>query len=611
MDEQKITGKRTACRAILRGAVYGTLASLAVSTFKDSNTATTIVSIIAAAAVGAWSFGKTVSERDRRRTVCCLIPALLFAAFSVIGFCFAMDSTPERLYASKTNLLKAAAAFCGYVMIFYAGLQGLFSLLSEHRTYSNERPDREIRGYGKLLVRRPFQTAFLTLLLGYLPYMIASWPALFMGDCQTIIPQMFGAAPLTTHHPVPYTLFLCGVLKAGKELLNSWNAGAFAFAMLQTLAFLAVMSYSIQVLIRKANCSWKWAVVLEVYYLVSPRVSNCMFVITKDVWYAACLLLFGIAVFGVLREGWTKENTVQMALAAAGILIFRKDGFYVLLLSSVTYLLFNRKLRKGMPALLIAVLGLHLLFNQVIYPAAGIEKGSIKEMLSIPLQQTARCTKYLGDSLTEEEKNEILDLFFFDSIEEMGAAYDPSLVDYIKFRFPEQVDGETLNRYLHLWAKMGMKYPATYLNAFINNYFEYVYPGCIFMQCSYDWSETCFGRVNEKIGSDFHYPEKLRSFRNGMENVRERVFETYPFRLINMPGMTTWFLLTWVFWLVYSGKTEYLMLAVPLLIVMLVCFASPCNGYYCRYQYPLLAYLPWAILAERNGKISENMRKKL
>ena len=610
MDGQNKTGKRTVCRAILRGAVYGSLAALAVSTFKDSNTAATIGSVIAAAAVSAWGFGKTARERDRRRTACCLIPALLFAAFSVIGFCFAMDSTPERLYASKMSLLKAAGAFCGYVLIFYAGLQGFFSSLTKDRIYSNENPAGEIRGYGKLLERRPFQTAFFSLLLGYLPYMIASWPALFMGDCQTIIPQMFGAAPLTTHHPVPYTLFLGSVLKAGKELLNSWNAGAFAFAILQTLAFLAVMAYSIQVLIRKAGCSWKWAVVLEVYYLVSPRVTNCMFVITKDVWYAACLLLFGIAAFCVLREGWTKGNTIQMAFAAAGILIFRKDGFYVLLLSSVIYLLFNRKLRKGMPPLLIAVLGLHFLFNQVIYPAAGIEKGSIKEMLSIPLQQTARCTKYLSDSLTEEEKSEILDLFFFDSIEEMGAAYDPSLVDYIKFRFPEQVDGETLNRYLHLWAKMGMKYPATYLNAFINNYFEYVYPGCIFMQCSYDWSETCFGRVNEKIGSDFHYPEKLRSFRLGMENVRERVFESYPFRLINMPGMTTWFLLIWAFWLIYSGKTEHLMLAVPLFIVMLICFASPCNGYYCRYQYPLLAYLPWAILAGRNGKICENMREE-
>ena len=593
----------------IAGGLLGAAAAMAISWFKGSSTAATIGSAFLSAAISSWSFGKTASERDRRRTICCLIPALLFAAFSVIGFCFAMDSTPERLYASKTDLLKATGAFCGYVLVFHAGLQGLFSLLSEHRIHSNESPDREIHGYGKLLVRRPFWTAFLTLLLGYLPYMIASWPALFMGDCQTIIPQGFGIVPLTTHHPVPYTLFLCGVLRAGKTLLNSWNAGAFAFAMMQTLAFLAVMAYSVQVLIRKAGASWKWAVALEAYYVVSPRISNCMFVITKDVWYAACLMLFGIAVFCLLKEGWAGKNTIQLAISSAGILVFRKDGFYVLMLSFLIYLLFNRKLRKGMPAFLIAVLGLHLVFNQVIYPAAGIEKGSIKEMLSIPLQQTARCAKYLGDSLTEEEKDEILDMFYFDSIEEMGATYDPSLVDYIKFRFPEQVDGETLNRYLHLWARMGKKYPATYLNAFINNYFEYVYPGCIFMQCSYDWSETCFARVNEKIGSDFHYPEGLDRYRHGLETVRERIFEAYPFRLINMPGMTTWFLLIWAFWLIYSRKNDHLMLAVPLFIVMLVCFASPCNGYYCRYQYPLLAYLPWAILAGRNGKICENMRK--
>ena len=592
------------------GGLLGTMAALSVSAFKGNSVIATIGSVILAAAVCAWGFGKVYPESDRRRTVCCLVPALLFAAFSVIGFCFAMDSTPERLYNSKMNLLKAAGAFCGYVLVFFAGLQGLFSSLAKRRNKADGSPDGEPHGYGGLLNRRPFQTAFLTLLLGYLPYMIASWPALFMGDCQTIIPQGFGNVPLTTHHPVPYTLFLCSVLRAGEALLNSWNAGAFAFAMMQTLFFFAVMAYSVQVLIRKAGCSWKWAVVLEVYYLVSPRISNCMFVITKDVWYAACLLLFGIALFCILQEGWSGKNTVQLALSTAGILVFRKDGFYVLMLSFLVYLLFSRKLRKGMPVFLIAVLGLHLIFNQLIYPAAGIEKGSIKEMLSIPLQQTARCAKYLGDSLTEEEKDEILDLFYFDSIEEMGATYDPSLVDYIKFKFPEQVDGETLNRYLHLWAEMGMKYPATYLNAFINNYFEYVYPGCIFMQCSYDWSETCFGRVNEKTGSDFHYPEVLGSYRHGLETVRERVFETYPFRLINMPGMTTWFLLIWAFWLIYSRKTEHLMLAVPLFVVMLICFASPCNGYYCRYQYPLLAYLPWAILAGQDKKY-ENMRKKL
>ena len=579
------------------GALLGITASLAISIFKGSSTAATIGSSILAAAVCAWGCGKACSDRERRRIICCLIPALLFAGFSVIGFCFAMDSTPERLYATKIDMLKAAGALCGYVLVFYIALNGLFCQLQELCNRTEERVIGEKRGYAGLLMKRPFQTSFLTLLLGYFPYLIASYPALFMGDCQTIIPQGFGVSPLTTHHPVPYTLFLCGTLKAGKELLHSWNAGTFLFALMQTLFFLAVMAYSIQILIRKAGCSWKWALALELYYMVSPRISNCMFVITKDVWYAACLLLFGVAVFCLQQEGWTRRNTFQLVLSAMGILIFRKDGFYVLVLSFAVYLLFSRKLRKGMPAILITVLGLHLAFNQMIYPAAGIQKGSIKEMLSIPLQQTARCAKYLGDSLTEEEKNEILDLFFFDSIEEMGETYDPSLVDYIKFRFPEQVDRETLNRYLHLWAEMGMKYPATYLNAFINNYFEYVYPGCVFMQCSYDWSETCFERVNEKIGSDFRYPDTLDNYRHGLETVRERVFEAYPFRLLNMPGMTTWFLLIWVFWLIYSGKTEHLMLAVPLLVVMLICFASPCNGYYCRYQYPLLHYLPWAILS--------------
>lgn len=603
MDEIKKLGIYRPDRLTLSGALCGLAGSLAVSAFKESGISGTIGSAALAAVVCAWGLGKTFSKKDRRRTICCLILAALFAAFSVIGFCFAMDSTPERLYASKGELLKAMGALFGYTLIFHIALSGLFCSLRERRIKRSGRIEGKQQGYAGLLTRCPFQTAFFTLLIGYLPYMIASWPALFMGDCQTIIPQGFGNAPLTTHHPVPYTLFLCSVLRAGKALLNSWNAGAFAFAMMQTLFFLAVMAYSVQVLIRKAGCSWKWAVVLEAYYIVSPRISNYMFVITKDVWYAAFLLLFGIALFCILQEGWSGKNTVQLAFSSAGILVFRKDGFYVLMLSFLVYLLFSRKLRKAVPAFLIAVLGLHLVFNQLIYPAAGIEKGSIKEMLSIPLQQTARCAKYLGDSLTEEEKAEILDLFYFDSIEEMGATYDPSLVDYIKFRFPEQVDGETLNRYLHLWAEMGLKYPATYLNAFINNYFEYVYPGCIFRQCSYDWSETCFNRVNAKIGSDFHYLEALGSYRHGLETLREKVFETYPFRLLNMPGMTTWFLLIWAFWLAYSGKTEHLMLAVPLFVVMLICFASPCNGYYCRYQYPLLAYLPWAILAGRDKKV--------
>ncbi len=604
MGEGKRALKYSRVKTLAVGVLFGAAAFAAVSAFKDSGALRTAAGCIVSASVCAWSFEKVLSAGDRRRSACCLILAVLFASFSVVGYCFAMDSTPERLYASRGDMFKAVGALAGYSVIFYLVLRAIFLCLKERSLPSGSKAPGQLRGYAGLLVRRPFMTVFLTLLIGYIPYVAVSYPALFMGDCQTIIPQGFGAAPFTTHHPVIYTLFLCGVLKAGTAIFHSWNAAIFVFSVLQLLFYLSVMSYSIQVLIQKAGCSWKWALALEMFFLLSPRISNCMFVTTKDVYYAAFLLLFSVAVFVLLQEGWKKENTLRLAFAAAGILIFRKDGYYVLLLSFASFMLFNQKLRKRMPAFLAAVVLLHLLFNQVIYPAAGIRKGSIKEMLSIPLQQTARCAKYLADSLSEEEKAEILDLFDFDSLEEMGAAYDPSLVDYIKFRFPEQVDDETLSRYLRLWASMGKKYPATYVNAFINNYFEYVYPGCIFMQCSYEWSETCFHRVNEKIGSDFHYPEALGAWRTGLEDLRERIFENWPFRLLNMPGMTTWILMIWAAWLIYSQKYDMMMLTVPLFAVMLICFASPCNGYYCRYQYPLLACIPWGILAGRDQKRS-------
>ena len=602
--DNHVTG-RAQPAAYAAGAVSGALAGLAVSLFKGSGASSAVLCCLLCGLVCGWGIGSTVRDGNRRRTVCCLLPAVFFACACLVGFSFATDSTPERLYGSAARLMRSGAALVGYSLVFFAGLNGLFHRL-EKRTRTAGRPAKAGSGdsstaglcaYAAMLCRRPFATSFLTMLIGYIPYMTASWPALFMGDCQTILPQGFGYAALTTHHPVPYTLFLCGVIKTGLKIFGSWNAAVFLFSLLQLLVFLAVMAFGIRLLIREASVSWRWAAGLELWFILGPRVSNCMFVITKDVYYAAFLLLLAEALFLILRGGWTPGNTCLAVLAASGVLIFRKDGFYVLIISFMAFLLLHRGLRKRMPLFLLAVLGLHLLFNQVVYPVAGIQKGSVKEMLSIPMQQTARCAKYLGDSLTEEEKNEILDMFSFDSIEEMGAAYDPSLVDYIKFRFPEQVDDELLHRYLRLWLSMGRRYPATYVNAFLNNYFEYVYPGCIFMQCSYDWSETCFSRVNEKIGSDFSYPAALDSFRHGLESFRERVFESWPFRLLNMPGTTTWYLLIWTFWLLYRRDRDGLMLAVPMFVVMLICIASPCNGYYCRYQYPLLVCMPWSVLA--------------
>ena len=539
-------------------------------------------------------------KNDTRMRACCITLAIAFAVFCIFGYSFYLTCTPEMINGSRLRILKSGCAFLGYIIVFGLNLTVLFQFLSDSLLNDCKRKEsgQSRSAYGRAMKRAPFRTTFLTLLLLYIPYIIASYPALFMGDTTTLLAQGFGVRELSTHHPLFYTLFLTAVIKGIRLVCSSWNSAVFVFSILQLLFFLSVMSLGIHILIKKTEVDWRWVLALELYYAFSPRISNCMFVISKDVYYAAFLLLLAEALFSVMKcKAWNRRNTLVFISATLGLLLLRNDGFYVVVISFLVFSGFHPVLRKRVAAFLACVVVLHVVFNQFVYPALNIKKGSVVEMLSIPLQQTARCTRYLGDSMTEEEKNEILSLFFFDTIEEMGNAYNPSLSDNIKYNFPYEISKEELSKYLKLWVSMGKKYPVTYLNAFINNYYEYVYPGRIFMPCSYEWSETCFERANARIDSDFHYPDNLIIFRNTMESIRELIFSAYPLKLINMPGSTTWILLIWAAFLLYHRKYEAFMLTIPLLVVMLVCIASPCNGYYCRYQYPLLPYIPWGMMA--------------
>ncbi len=428
------------------GALVGLLSALAVAGFKGPLSASAILPGLLTSFFCGWSMVKTAGRTERRRCIFAGLLAALFSAFCMLGYCFGRDSTPEWFFAFKTRTL---LTFCGYTVVFYLCIDCLFCCLNGRKTDCFIQKDTPAKGYGRLLSVYPFQTAFITLLVLYIPYIIASWPALFMGDCTAYFRQGFGTAPMTTHHPVLFTLFLTGIIKAAYPVFHSWNASAFVFSLLQFLFFISIMAEGIRILVRKAGICWKWAFALLMYYTLSPRISNCMFVITKDVCYAACFLLLGAALFCILREGWTGRNIFRLAIASAGMLSFRKDGIYVLLISFVIYALFHSVLRKKIWIFVVAVFGLSALFNQVLYPAAAIEKGSVKEMLSIPLQQTARCAKYLSDSLSEHEKNEILDIFLVDSIEELGDAYDPNLSDYVKdYKFPADIQGEKLQRYI-------------------------------------------------------------------------------------------------------------------------------------------------------------------
>ena len=156
-------------------------------------------------------------DAPRFSKVWCGIPAALFAFFMVFGRSFEKTDSWDLVFGSMPDFLLSLAQGIGWFLAFYLGISFLFGLLDKAGTagagksVSHSQPGilrRIWRKYWTMVETRPIATVWGTLLLVNLPYMLLSYPAIFMGDTGSQLSQGFGEATLTNHHPVIHTLFL-------------------------------------------------------------------------------------------------------------------------------------------------------------------------------------------------------------------------------------------------------------------------------------------------------------------------------------------------------------------------------------------------------------------
>ena len=89
------------------------------------------------------------------------------------------------------------------------------------------------------------------------------------------------------------------------------------------------------------------------------------------------------------------------------LVLFRNEAVYVLTASFLLMACLCKKLRKRMLGYSAGVLLFGILVFQVLFPALSITPGSIREMLAVPFQQTARYVRDLGNEVTAEDEKAI------------------------------------------------------------------------------------------------------------------------------------------------------------------------------------------------------------
>ena len=350
---------------------------------------------------------------------------------------------------------------------------------------------------------------------------------------------------------------------------------------------------------------------------------------TKDTVFSAFLLLQLISLTDLLledrREWRPGVRDLLFFIGTVGMILFRNNGKYAMIVLLAFLFLaacFGKRARKLWGRLFtvsVAAFCIGLFVLSAVFSATHAEQGDRREMLSMPIQQMARCMIYHGgvgvlsedDGTMSEQDRALVNDFILD---EAYRDYDPGIADPVKRHTNTYVaryrSGDFLRTYFHLLKS----YPGDMINAALAVDAGFLSPfdvthatvnevqgreGLGYIQTR--WEEDTLN--SRGIYKDSKWPglyDRLETWADGNGYLKLPVL-----KYLFVPGSYLWLYLALAAILVIMDRKRY---CLPLAVIA---------GYYgtmllgptvqMRYVYPVMLALPYlALLMCGTGRKTEN-----
>ena len=530
----------------------------------------------------------------KRKFIIVLLLSFLYSIFSIIGLSFLISDSFKFI---ENHLFLNIFIFLILIIIFYFFLNFLFKKLDNNKKINFKLEKFKNTKIFKLFNKHPFLFSLIVILICWLPYIIAYYPAILSPDPSYQIKQFFHIpnkysdyaimldpkVTITNHHPVIHTLLLGGWVKLG-TLINNVNLGLFGYSIMQILILSSVLAYTIKFL-KKQKINDTYLFLILLIYSFVPVFPFYGMSAVKDVIFGSLIILYIITIFNLSKSKEIRSIDILKTIALCILLIlFRNNGFHVIFLS-FPFLFFlpqNFKTRLKLIIIYILIISFNFTYNQVILPYFKITPSSVRETLSIPFQQTARYVKEHDKEISEEEKKIIDKVLVYDTLK---TRYNSNLADPVKNKFNKYATKEDLNKYFKVWFQEFKNHPKTYIEATISNTYGYYFP------LKTNW--VIYYKYDTRIvkdGFNYHY--------NNLSILRKILFG-YGVSFLYLPvlglliniGFNVWLLLFMFTYLIYKKQYSKIAYLIPSFILVLVCLASPANCYF-RYALPFIFALP-------------------
>lgn len=502
---------------------------------------------------------------------------IIMSFIFVLLYSYEIKSTSELFFSNLPNFLISLVKVYGHYLFYKVVIYYFIKFMSKEYKINN-----------KLILKfksHPFLYSFIFLSICYLFILIFYYPGILNYDNANQIKEVMGIHTryidavipvselmLTNFNPIIHTLILGNLFKIG-YLINNVNFGLFLYIIFQLLIVISIYSYVLSYMIKKnINPLYPFISLLLLGFI--PLFGFYAITAVKDTLYTAFVLLFSVKIYDIYKyNNCNFKSYLELYIISLLVCLFRNNGI-IIILFTIPFLLYKDKKIITIPILIFIFF---TVFNRVLLPSFGVSGTSIREVLSIPFQQTARLVKYHDNDIVKEDKIVIGKLLDYDNL---ANDYKEYLADPVKNKFNKYYQKEDLINYYKVWNKYLFKYPNIYLDAWLNNISSYFNP--------FENGGKIYYKLNPKLreaGFDYHY-NNLSLGRDILYNL-EILVEISPLGLLLNIGIITW--LSILIFIMLLKNKNYIFL-IPNIISISFCIISPANTYY-RYIYPSLVLL--------------------
>lgn len=433
--------------------------------------------------------------------------------------------------------------------------------------------------------RKLFLITFITItIVNCLILFTCAYPGDLTPDSISQVTQLT-TGTYSNHHPYYHTQIIKLLFDLGMTIFNDINAAVATYSVFSIVVMALSFSYVVTTIYKCSN-NLKISIVVALWYLAMPFHMHYSYTMWKDIFFGATTTIFAVSIYRILKNiGKTIPNYIVMTISAIGMCLLRSNGYFAFVFSTLIFFILFKK-EKKLIIIFICVLISTFILKHPVLNALNVTQPDTIESLSVPAQQIARVVVDDKELTNKQEKllSKVVDI---DLIKENYSSYisDPikGLVrktnnqDYIK---------EHKIEFIKLWIELGLKYPQTYVKAWIDETRGY-------------WN----GGYNYWRWADGVYENTLGIERTVNNQTLRDLYSKYC-SYYSEPGIRIFLCIGFYFWLSVISLWKSIKLkdkaaafaTIPFLMVILsLCVATPVYAEF-RYAYALFCGMPFIMM---------------